>query len=314
MLSPKQLERHHASITGSKIGSILGENPHQSKWECFATMHKDIEPKELEGINLRMGVYAEKAFDELVKHEYGWEIQIPPEEGKAHPKYPFLWGLADRLVISPGEFVLEYKNFDKFYKNHWETDSKGNLIIPTYIQCQIFFYMILWDMPGKLLAVFGGTEPVLFDIPRDKEIEEFIIAEAVQFWDDLQNDRYPEPDASESCTKALARMFAKNDGKMILGNQDLLEHAIEYRKAGQEEKEMERIKILHGNYLRAAIDTKDGLIFPDGSKATWKNNKDSLKFNQKRFEAENPELAQRYYGTVPGPRVLRVSIKGVIAA
>jgi len=39
--------------------------------------------------------------------------------------------------------------------------------------------------------------------------------------------------------------------------------------------------------------------------ATWKNNKDSEKFDLKAFEKENPLLFKKYQSVMPGAMVLR---------
>ena len=40
--------------------------------------------------------------------------------------------------------------------------------------------------------------------------------------------------------------------------------------------------------------------------ATWKQNKDSLKFDQKKFENDHPDLYSEYLLRRPGSRVLRI--------
>uniref|UniRef100_A0A6M3M502 Putative exonuclease n=1 Tax=viral metagenome TaxID=1070528 RepID=A0A6M3M502_9ZZZZ len=306
MLTEKQLETHNRCVTGSKIAPILGLSPWKSKWQVFAELHGDIEVEDISTTRMKMGNYAEGMMDEYVKNELGWNIMPGPDEGKFHPDYDFLFGLIDRFrtdETSRPTRIVEYKNVDGFVKKQWDEGP------PDHYLCQVHFYSALWDMPAEFFTLFGGNTPEVFEVERDKEIEEYIIDQAVKFWDDLQNDRYPEPDASDSCTQTLQKMFARNDGEMIPGSPEELDHAIAYKKASQEEKEAEERKKLHGNFLRVAIDIKDGIVFPDGSIATWKQSKGSLKFDKVKFEADNPELAQRYYATVPGARRLLVKIK-----
>jgi len=306
MLTEKQLETHNRCITGSKIASILGLSPWNSKWQLFAEMHGDIEPPDISTVRMKMGGYAEKMMDEYVEKELGWNIASGPEEGKFHPKYTFLWGLVDRLQLnetSQPARIIEYKNVSVFAKKDWEEGP------PDYYRSQIHFYSALWDLPATFFTIFGGNDPQVFEVERDKEIEGYIIDQAVVFWDDLQNDRYPKPDGSDFCTKTLAKMFASPDAKLIPGDQDTLDMAIEYHNAQIQEKEVTERTNFWGNRLREAIGNHNGFLFDDGSKATWKKNKDSLKFDQKKFKDENPELAKGYYGLVPGPRVLRVDIK-----
>lgn len=310
LLTIEQLEKHNKYITGSKVASILGISPYKSKWQLFAEMHGDIAVENVSTTRMKMGSYAEVSMTQYCEKELGWNLIEGPENGKFHPKYPFLWGLVDRLQRNANKelsCVVEFKNVDKFQRSMW-IDENGLITPPDYYQAQLYFYMQLWDLPGRFFTVFGGNEPVVVDLPRNLEIEEFIIEECCKFWDDLQNDRYPEPDGSESCTQTLAKMFAGNDDKMIFGTQESLIAAQEYEQARQAEKEAEERKNLAGNKLRAAIGNHTGLVLPDGGKVTWKMSKDRLRFDEKRFTTENPELAKKYYDIVPGYRTLRVSL------
>lgn len=305
MLTEKQLETHNRCVTGSKIAPILGLSPWKSKWQVFAELHGDIEVEDISTTRMKMGNYAEGMMDEYVKNELGWHVLPGPEEGRFHPDHDFLFGLIDRFRVdlSRPTRIVEYKNVDGFVKKQW---AEGP---PDHYLCQVHFYSALWDLPSQFFVLFGGNDPQTFEVDRNKEIEEYIIDQAVKFWDDLQNDKYPEPDASDSCTQTLQKMFASTDMEIIPGDQDTLNMAIEYYNARGQEKEAKNRKDLFGNKLRNAIGGHDGLLFDEGTKCTWRKSKDSLKFNAKLFEAENIELAQRYYETVPGFRSLRVTIK-----
>lgn len=310
MLSEQQLIKHNANITGSKVASILGLNPKRSKWQLFCEMHGDIEIEKIEGINLRMGNYAEKAFDEFVINEYGWEVQEIPE-GREHPQYPFLFGLIDRMGNDKDGniFIVEYKNFDKDYKMRWE--KVGNsLVIPNHIQCQIYFYMILWDLPAKLLAVFGGNDPQLFDIPRNQEIEDFILGECLKFWDDLQNDRYPDVDGTAGCTETLKRMYPTATENMIDGDLDLLGVAIQRQLISKEIAELEARKAELDNKFRLLIAENQGINFGmNGYVSNKMTSPKTMKFDDKRFCIEEPELCKKYLSLPGGYKVLRYNIK-----
>ena len=311
MLTKFQKEQHDKWITGSKMPTILGLNPWESPWALFCKMAGVLEDDFKGNARTKKGEYMEPAMADYCKKELGWNL-IEQPEGKKHPTLPF-FGLPDRLRLGSNgkpDAVVEFKYVGWNMRGKWIDDD--NFIVPDYVEPQPRFYSILYKLPAVVFAFIEGCDdPAIIDLPRNPEIEDFLTEKGLKFFDDLHADppRYPEPDASDSCTQTLQKMFARNDGEMIPGDQNLLDHAIIYKRASQEEKEAEKIKKLHGNFLRAAIDTKDGVLFDDGSKATWKRSEGRLVFNQKKFEAENIELAQRYYEPVPGFRSLRVTIK-----
>lgn len=311
MLTETQLAQHHKYITGSKVASILGISPWKSKWQTFCELHGDIEVEDISTTRMRMGHYAELSMAQYCKDELGWELIEGPTEGKFHPDHPFLFGLVDRLQVQEDgwpAYVIEFKNIDKLQKSIWQDNDV--IVAPDYYLTQMYFYMALWDLHGRFFIVFGGNDPVSIDVPRNPEIEQFIIAECCRFWDDIQNDRYPDPDSSDSCTQTLQKMFTSDSGEMVGGTDEQLEWAIKYDRARAAEKEAKAEKDLAGNYLREAIRGSHGagMTFMDGSKVTWKQTKGRLYFDEKRFAIENPKLAESYYSIRPGSRTLLVKL------
>ena len=307
MLTGYQLEEHNRCITGSKVASILGLSSKKSKWQLFCEMRGDIEREELKGDHLLMGSCAELAFDKFLQEKYGWQVEIPPEGGQHHEEHKFLFGLVDRFVAVDGvKYILEYKNFDKFYKGNWDTDVMDNLILPDTVLTQIHFYMLLWGMPAKAFVCFGGNEPYLIDVPRNPDIEGYILKECIQFWDDLQKGNYPEPDyGNEGTSKLLSKIYNCPIGDYLDGTTEEMEIGSELAQLKIEIAPLEERKTYCSNWLKARINDHEGITFPDGWGYTYKRNKSSRIFNEKKFIIENPELAQRYMEDVAGARVLR---------
>ncbi len=241
MLEGKQLEEHNRCIT-SKVASILGLSSKKSKWQLFCEMRGDIEREKIEGDNILMGSCSELAADEFLRIKYGWQVEMPPEKGKHHPDYEFLFGLVDRFspTLDGVKYVLEYKNFDKNYKDKWDTDVMSNLILPDTVLTQIYFYSMLWDMPAKAFICFGGNEVHLIDVPRNPDIEAYILKECLQFWEDLQARRYPEPDYKNKNTASLlAKVYNQPIGDYVDGTTEEMELANAFARLKSERKKLE---------------------------------------------------------------------------
>lgn len=311
MLKGLQLERHRKYITGSKVASILGlEDAYQSKFSLFSQM-KEITPwPELDSERLRAGNHMEKCLHSWCEAEYGWRLMDGPGGGKFHREYDFLYGLVDRLMIDDGGdpiAVVEFKNVDGFMSKYWEDGP------PDKFRAQVIFYQMLYNLQSAwIVACFGGAHFEKYEIPRNRELENFILLGCLQFWDDLKNDRWPEPDGSEDCTKTLGSLFGDHSDELIEGSDENFHVARKYVELKNKISELEADKDLCGNKLRDAIGGSLGMKFPDGSKATWKMTKPKKeKFDEKKFSKNHQYLYEQYLSLPPGYRRLNVNIKEV---
>lgn len=321
MLTVEQLENHNKFITGSKVAGILGlPGAYQSRYELFAQMKGYIPGNGEVTERMEAGDCMELGIAEWCKRKYGWKLLKGPKEGVFHPDYPFLYGLVDRIQIdkscsyfttyydlasNKGLAVIEFKNVDKFMQKFWEDGP------PEYLKSQLFFYMNVLNLPGRMVACFGGNHLEKYDLPRDLVVESFIIRKCRQFWDDLQNDRWPDPDNSESCTETLKVLYNNPSEKMEVGNQALLEVAEKRERFRLEEKKAKGEKELFENQLKETIGNNAGIVFDNGGKVTWNKTKPKTPvFNEKQFEIEYPDLYKRFLHLPPGHRMLRVTLKG----
>lgn len=306
-LTQQQLTNHLQYITGSKVASILNlPGAYKSKFQLFAEMKGLAEPANNESDIMLAGSCMELGMAEYCKRKWNWELAPGPEEGAFHPEYPFIYGLVDRLRKTDGviSHIVEFKNQDKFKEESW-TDG-----VPEHFKSQVYLYMTIFGLPGLVVACFGGNKIEQFELPRNPMVEAFIIRKCHEFWQDLQHDRWPDPDDTSSCTEALKALYNAPTDEMEAGTQDLYEIAERYNIFSENEKMAKVNKDLAANELRARIGNKQGFIFGDGSKVTWKMTKPkTMKFNEEQFAREYPELYQRYLYKPEGYRRLHVGLK-----
>jgi len=307
MLNQQQLQNHKKYITGSKVASILNlPGAYQSKYELFAEMKGYAESNIEESENMEAGSCMELGIAEWCRRKYGWKLIDGPGDGKFHKEYPFLFGLVDRLLVENCDViaVAEFKNQDKFALKYWEEGP------PEIYKAQCYFYSQLWDIPTHIVACFGGNHFEKYELPRNPKIESFILKKCCEFWDDLQHDKWPNPDNSESCTETLKKLYGRPVEEMISGMEDQLQIAIHYQEASEKVKKAEEEKALYANQLREAIKNNSGLIFSDGSKVTWKKTvPKKMVLNEVQFEKEYPDLYRRFCYMPEGYRQLRVTLK-----
>lgn len=308
MLTEKQLAQHKRCITGSKVASILGLSKWQSKYECFARM-KGMLPETESTMIMKAGSYAEDMIQRWCENEWSWHIEKPRgEDGegwKMHKSYDFLGGYIDRLKYGQHfpDSVLEFKNVGEYVKKEW---SEG---IPIYNRTQMHFYSILWDLPAIAVACFGGNMFEKFELPRNPDIEAFILEKCVEFWDDLEHDRWPEPDASKSAEETLKAIYMLTNDIMLPGDQEIYEHACRYEEWKKKGKQAEENMRLHKNIITNRLGKHSGFVFDTGESLTWKKTKDVEAFDLNRFKDEQPKMYERYKKTRPGSRQFRVKLR-----
>lgn len=308
MLTPEQLEKHKKYITGSKVASIL-ELPgaYKSKYTLFAEMKGYTEEEEEPNERVKAGSYMEAGVAEWCKNEWGWDLIDGPPGGMFHPDYSFIYGLVDRLQKTDSKIshIIEIKNQDKFMESEW---SDGP---PEKFKAQLYLYMSIYGLPGRFAVCFGGNHFEQYELPQNPQVENFILGKCCEFWSDLQANRWPEADGSKGCSDALKLLFNDPGEKMVPGDQSLLDIAGQYKIFSAKEKAARDDKDRCGNLLKAAIANNQGLVFLDGSKATWKMTQPKkVQFNESQFERDFPELYKRYTFLPDGYRRLNVSLKG----
>lgn len=99
-MTPDQHRKHQSYITGSKVASIIGLlDAFMSKYTLFSCMRgRTPWPEAADKQDLFLaGQCAELAMSEYCRLRWGWDLVEGPEAGMFHPKFPFIFGLVDRL-------------------------------------------------------------------------------------------------------------------------------------------------------------------------------------------------------------------------
>lgn len=235
MNSPREewLQMRRTGLGGSDMGAILGLSPYRTPVDVWAEK-TGRSPGQNETLQMRFGTYAE----EFVAREYsartGHEVQRFTSMLR-HPVAPLL-GNVDRLVIPAGAKIASHRQeirtdrglecktasaFASFNADDW--GDEGTDLIPASYLVQCATYMALtgctfWD----LAVLFGNQEVRVYNLTRDKELEDEIIARASEWWDrHVVADVPPEP-VNEADIK---RLFPRTNGTTIDADETLLHWA-----------------------------------------------------------------------------------------
>ena len=131
-------------------------------------------------------------------------------------------------------------------------------------------------------------------------IEDFILRECLQFWNDLKLDKWPEPGKKD--TEIVKKLFPNSNLVTIKGNDRYFKIAQNWKEWKEKEKEAKEEKEIYENVLKNYMKNAEKLEFEDGSYITWKQAKMTKYFNKKAFESQKPDIYNAYTEQKPGSR------------
>ena len=305
-------------LGGSDIGAILGFSKYRTALDVWLEK-TGRETNEVDNLPVRFGSFAE----EFVAREYASQTQyllVHHPKGIAHPIYPFMVGHIDRFVFhtsfdstmdseslfnSDGScaatHLLECKTASPF--NQFDWGDLGTDEVPMSYLVQCLWYLAITNLERCDVAVlFGNSDFRIYEVYRDKELEELIINKAASFWQDYVQADTPPP---AQCESDYQHLFKKAiSGKAVEADPVVCELTQKLQLLNSEikskELEISQIKqTIMGQMGEAELLTYQGQVL-----ATWKSPKQSYRLDNKRLEQEHPELIPQYQMPIHNSRRL----------
>ncbi len=286
-------------IGGSDASTILGINPWKSRIQLYHEKVDKIIPQDDNNIRLKLGNILEPLIAEEYTRKTGRILETRPQ--KAHPQYPFMLANIDREILyseTTLRGILEMKTRGAFI------DWEGNEIPPYYIS-QMQHYMAVYGYTHGSFAVldFNKFEVTITDIERDDIFIEKLIEEEKKFWKLVQDKTPPNIEPTNSCEEFLREHFNQSepitidisDNGEATKFAEKLKH-IKVTRKGLEESESE-CKTYFMNLLQNAEKAIGSNYI-----ITWKNDKDSTKFDIDKFKLEHPQIYKKYLEPKKGAR------------
>ena len=190
-----------------------------------------------------------------------WTIRVSKDR-------PWQFATLDREVVDPqkGPGVVEVKNVGGHRADDWADEPP--LQYQVQLQHQLAVTGYAW---GSLAVLLGGQRFFYIDLDRNDQFIAALVEQEAAFWDRVQRQDPPPPDASESCRDVLKRLYPKEaPGKVIALGGDAVtwdrkrldaKAQLEVAKAAEREAD---------NWLIAALGDAEAAILPDGTRLTYK--------------------------------------------
>ena len=213
-----------------------------------------------------------------------------------HPKEAWLRSHFD-FISADGKTLVEAKNYNAAVRNKF--DSEAN-IIPAADMAQLVHEAACHNVERIVLAVlFGGQNFETFEFNISEAQKEQLIKDMARFWGAVATKTPLEPETTEQ-TKLI---YAQDKGTSIVAPQPIEKaaEALKYVKEQikqLEEKEEQLLTALQSHMQWCSeLTSFDGRVL-----ATWKNTKPSKRFDSKLFQAQMPDLYEKFMVETPGVR------------
>lgn len=291
------LAERRTGIGGSDVAGILGV----SKWTTPLGVYLDkigeAPPTEDNGA-MRWGRYLEPVIRQAYSDETGREVRVMPM--LRHPLHAFMIANLDGFT-NDGR-LLEIKTART--AEGW--GEPGTDEIPMGYMLQVQHYLEVTGFEFADVAVLiGGSDFRLYQVGVDPELCRMIVEAEMEFWARVQRRDPPPP---VTVADAIAKWGRASRAETVEATPEAeeairtLRHIRFVRDDLDAKEESARAAIMR------SLGERDTLVGPDGKPlATWKAQAGAKRIDAKRFEADYPELAEKY--RVQGAPIRRFLLK-----
>lgn len=290
--SKEWLKERQSGIGASEASAILGLSRYKSALDIY--LAKTTEPTDSPDTpQSKRGRNLEKYVLDMYEEEHG---EVTRGERIVSKKYPFMFASLDAARKDDGRPV-EAKTAGIYTAKEW--GEGGTDQIPQEYLIQIMHQIIVTDKKvGDIAALLTLDDLRYYPIILDTELAEMIVEGLAQFWRRVENREPPEPTTGAEAEKLYRK--SKPAGieatpEIELAYYNLLETRKNLKPLESSEKKLiDDIKLF--------LSEKDSLLIGDIQKITWKTAAGSTRFDAKKFQEENPEIAKKYLVQGEGSR------------
>lgn len=318
--------KHSLVISGSKIGAIAGDSRWHTPLDVFLNMTLQKEPfagnsRTRRGQALEHEIAYEAS--ELLQGKLGGGMDL------VHPDFQGFTCQIDETLKTPllGVVLVECKWIQN-PTNQWGKgsliDAGGNIVtedsqIPDdyydQVQWQLGICNAVYKEQAPKMAILSAVikneiVPRLYVIHFDEEKFNSLLEIAEDFlFNHIIPKVAPEPSERElQELQAKANKKAKTESGDFLsleGDQEksLFEASVKYSELNAQINELKKEQDEVKQNIISLIGEHEGIMAYGSVVATYKTGKDKIKFNEKLFAAQHPELYEQYCETVAGSRI-----------
>ncbi len=209
MLTDAQLEQRKHGIGASEIGAVCGINPWRGPIDVWLDKTEGPRPLPSDAQHrCDWGTTLEPVIADWYSARHKVELHM---SGTLVGPEPWILATPDRLVYDTNGLPssgIEIKVVGSRVASHWTEAHPADYVIA---QCQwglLVTGLDRWD----IVASIAGAPPVSYEVLRDAEMIDMMIARGRALWKHVQDRTPPEPDGTDSYRRYLARRYPDSSG------------------------------------------------------------------------------------------------------
>ena len=284
------LKQRQSGIGGSEIGILMGVSSFSTPYQLYLRKKGEIPPTK-ENDAMRWGHYQEDGVAKEFELMTGLKIDESTKDD-----YIVKDSECDFIFASPDrEFWFEdgTKGILECKTTHLHITEES---LPKSWFYQLQLQLGLAEYKKGAIAWYDGYTTRVKFFEFDAEVFDEMKRKAKKFWQDTQDGIIPELNATDYCDVEV-------EGDTYIDvDEAYLEKCAEIKDIKAKIKELEAKQQLLEDEIKEAIAFADGITCNGNILATWKRSKDTMKFDAKRFEAENKDICKDYITVVKGSR------------
>jgi putative phage-type endonuclease len=287
-------------LGGSDVSAVLGLSRWKTPLDVYNEKVNGV--KVVENAKMRAGKKLEDIIADWWMEETGIKL-LRDNKIRIHPEHDFLIANLDRVIVKSngnGNGIFEAKNTTTYAKKLWG----GEISDDAFCQTQHYFDVTKWIW-GNLAALVDGWDFNRYHIQPDKEFIEMKNEVLIKFWNHNILSKIPPEPSTEDDLKKYCKSEKGKTIELVGENYKTLE---DLKLLKEREKELK--KTIDEKALSIKLVMKESTIATYAGKtvATFNQNKPSKKFNENRYELENPDIYDSYCEEKEGARVFLLKI------
>jgi predicted phage-related endonuclease len=281
-------------IGGSDVGIILGYSTYgKTPVQVWAEKTGRLPPDTSKSVPQELGDFLEPWLIQKYEQRTGRVVTAVPQ--LEHPDYPFAIANVDGIVLpkthgSLADTVLECKSRGWLKQDdQWGEDGTDDVPMDVLLQC-LWYLGFKPDFQHAVVStLFAKTEHRLYNIKRDREIEEMIFRKCSEWHKKyVLGDQMPPPQC-EGDVKILYPQATPKTRSVATTND--MENLAALRKAEERVEDAAKELDVAKMRLKAALGNSDELVSESGVKlAKWVNVKGRKSLDIQKLQGKYPEI------------------------
>ena len=270
------LDYREAGITATDIAKIAGVHPYGSAIEVY--YDKTGEPfDDTAGEAAEIGLILEEPVKRLWMKRTGLKVVKAGLYQSA--EIPWVLATPDGLVLDGDRPATRWENIAGTYEGKtalgwtmldWDDDGT----VPDQYLFQVQWQLAATGLPRAWMAALAGPHLASYEVERDQELIDDLLAIGERFWEHNVLKRIPpQPDGSERLADLLKRRWQSDPRKVVTLDPDEFDRIKAAKDAAATDlKAAEAAKTQAENEMRLLLGEAEAGVLPGSDKpvVTWK--------------------------------------------